>query len=262
MADCTIINAKATYFLEQLGIQNMNRFQILEWDSNFFGISIAQILLNELSVEELGQIISQMKREKVKLAYWASNPNDEESQIAARLFQGFLADKKVTFVMDISQISDQADSFNWVIEEYSDTLPCADLEDLSIQAGICSRFKRDSRIPEKKFVDLYLLWIRNSVNRLMADSVLVARQSGNIVGMVTTGEKNGRGSIGLLAVNVDMRGKTLGVALVRAAQAWARAKGLRFAQVITQGENITSCNLYEKCGYKVEKIEHFYHFWI
>jgi dTDP-4-amino-4,6-dideoxy-D-galactose acyltransferase len=196
------------------------------------------------------------------LVYWASNPNDEGSQLAAQRLRGFLADKKVTYVIDINHIHENSDSFNWVIEEYSDTLPCADLEDLAIQAGMCSRYKCDSRIPENKFVDLYLLWIRKSVNRQMADSVLVARQSGNIVGMVTVVEKNERGGIGLLSVNGDMRGKTLGVALVRAAQAWTRRKGLRFAQVVTQGENIASCKLYEKCGYRIEKVEYFYHFWI
>ena len=240
----------------------MNRFQILEWDSIFFGIPIARILPAKLSVVELDQVISRLKKENVKLAYWASNPNDEESQTAAQLFHGFLADKKVTFVMDIRKIPEQSDTFDWIIAEYTDTLPCADLENLAIQAGICSRFKRDFRIPERKFVDLYLLWIRNSVNRQMADAVLVAHLSGNIVGMVTVVEKKGRGCIGLLAVNEDMRGKTLGVALVRAAQAWARRRGLRFAQVVTQGENIASCNLYKKCGYRIEKVEYFYHFWI
>lgn len=240
----------------------MNRFQILDWDSEFFGITVAQILPAKLSVGELDQVISGMKKEKVKLAYWASNPNDEESQRGAQLFHGFLADKKVTFVMEISHIYQQPDGFDWVIEEYSDILPCADLENLAIQAGICSRFKRDFRIPERKFVDLYLLWIQNSVNRQMADAVLVAHLSGNIVGMITVVEKNGRGCIGLLAVNEDMQGKSLGVALVRAAHAWTRRKGLMSAQVVTQGENIASCNLYKKCGYRIERVEYFYHFWI
>jgi len=240
----------------------LNRVQILEWDSNFFGIPIARILPAKLLVEELGQVISRLKKENVKLAYWASNPNDEESQTAAQLFYGFLADKKATFVMDISQICKPSDSFDWVIEEYSDILPCTGLENLAIQAGICSRFKRDFRIPERKFVDLYLLWIRNSVNRQLADVVLVAHLSGNIVGMVTVVEKNGRGCIGLLAVTEEMQGKALGVTLVREAHAWARRRGLVSAQVVTQGENIASCNLYKKCGYRIERVEYFYHFWI
>jgi len=239
----------------------MNRFQILDWDSKFFGIPVAQILPAKLSVGELNQVISHMKKENVKLAYWPSDPNDEGSQRGAQVFHGFLADKKVTFVNEISHIYQQSDSNGWIIEEYTETLPCTDMENLAVQAGICSRFKRDFRIPERKFVDLYLRWIRNSVNRQMADVVLVAHLSGNIVGMITVVEKNGRGCIGLLAVNEDMQGKTLGVALMQAAHAWARRRELMSAQVVTQEENIASCTLYKKCGYRVKKVEYFYHFW-
>ena len=83
-----------------------------------------------------------------------------------------------------------------------------------------------------------------------------------IVGMVTVGMKNGRGDIGLVAVHESMRGKNVGVNLTRAAQKWAIGKGCRYAQVVTQGNNLAACKLYEKCGYRVESIVNFYHIWI
>ena len=240
----------------------MDRFQILEWDSEFFGIPVAQILPDTLTVGEFEQVISSMMKKNVKLAYWASNPYDEESQRAAKRFHGFLADKKVTYASTIDRTFEECGGCGWIIEEYADSALCEDLEALAVQAGIYSRFKRDPRIPEKRFVDLYLSWIRNSVNARMADAVLVARLSGKIVGMVTVGEKERCGCIGLFAVAESMRGRRLGVALVKAAQAWTRRRGLDCARVVTQQENIASCNLYEKCGYRIEKIEYFYHFWI
>lgn len=240
----------------------MDRFQLLKWDSDFFGIPVAKILPDVLSVQELDFVISRMKEEQVKLVYWATNPNDEESQKSARYFHGFLADKKVTFVTEISRTFKQSENDDWIIEEYTDTVPCSDLENLAVQAGIYSRYKRDLRIPEKKFVDMYRLWMRKSVNGQMADVVMVARYSGKIAGVVTVLEKNRRGCIGLLATSEDMRGKAIGVALVRAAQAWAYKRSLSYAQVITQEDNIPSCNLYKKCGYHIEKVEYFYHIWI
>lgn len=240
----------------------MDKFQILEWDSKFFGIPVASILPDTLSMDELGQVVSRLKKQQVKLVYWASTPNDEESQKAARMFHGFLADKKITFVVDVSTIPRQSDYSEWVVEEYTRAFPCADLERLAIEASICSRFAHDSHIPEKKVVDLYRLWIRNSVRRQIADAVLVVRQSCAIVGMVTVAEKKNRGSIGLLAVDEGVRGKGIGVALTHAAQMWTRDRGLRSAQVVTQTENAPACKLYEKCGYKVEKVEYVYHFWI
>ena len=95
----------------------------------------------------------------------------------------------------------------------------------------------------------------------MADAVLVIRESERIVGMISLGNKNGQGQIGLFAVDKGKRDKNYGQALVRTAHNWFIAKGYRIGQVVTQGDNIAACRLYEKCGYRVEKIENFYHFW-
>ena len=240
----------------------MKRFQILDLDSEIFGFPVARIIPDTLSQGKLEQVISSLKKENVQLAYWASNPNDEESQQAARLYHGFVADKKVTFVVDIGQMPERSASLDWDIKEYADNLPSSEMEKLAIQIGKYSRFGIDPRIPEDKLIDMYKRWIRNSVNRQIADAVFVAHQSGKVVGMVTVGKKNERGDIGLMAVDPGVRGGNLGVALVSAAQDWARRKGFRFAQVVTQGENIAACKLYEKCGYHIDKTEFFYHFWI
>ena len=240
----------------------MDRYEILDVDSEIFGFPVAKILPDKLSRGELERVISRLKQENVRLAFWASNPKDKESQQAARLCHGFLADKKVTFVIDIGQIPERPAGIDWKIEEYVDALPCAELENLAIQVGRNSRFGADPRIPEDKLLALYTLWIRNSVNRQVADAVFVVRQSGRVVGMVTVGVKNGRGNIGLFAVDQVLRRKNLGISLVRAAQEWARRKGFRFAQVVTQGKNVAACRLYRKCGYRVDKVEYFYHFWI
>ena len=80
--------------------------------------------------------------------------------------------------------------------------------------------------------------------------------------MVTLGEKNLRGDIGLIAVHPDHRGKKMGENLVYAAQTWFRSHGYTEGQVVTQGRNNAACNLYTKCGYVVEKEEYFYHIWL
>lgn len=240
----------------------MKYFQILDLDSEIFGFPVAKIIPDKLSLTELEHAIYCLKKENVRLAYWASNPDDEGSQRAARLYHGFLADKKVTFIVDIAQIPERSACMGWDIKEYADNLPCTNMEKLAIQIGKYSRFGVDPRIPEDKLIDIYKRWIRNSVNRQIADAVFVARQSGKVVGMVTVGKKNERGDIGLMAVDPDVRGENLGVALVAAAQDWARQNGFRFAQVVTQGENVAACRLYEKCRYHIDKVEFFYHFWI
>lgn len=238
------------------------QFQILDWDSAFFGMRVARILPNRLTTGELDQMISHMRDEKVALAYWASDPNDEESQRAARVCHGFPAGNRTTFVMDLHQNNGSAENLGAIVEEYTDAVPNSELEQLAVEAGVYSRFRVDRRIPAEKFSSLYKQWIRNSTNKRMADAVLVVRHAGKIVGMVTVKERNGAGDIGLIAVDADMRGHKLGISLVRAAQEWSRKRGLKLAQVVTQGENTAACRLYEKCGYKVTGTENFYHFWI
>ena len=240
----------------------MDRFHILPWDSEFFGMPIARIIPDRLTTGDLRETVARLRDNGIRLAYWPSDPDDEESQRAAQVCGGFFADRKVTYVTDLGQRTDAPDTVEQGVEEYDGCDTCDELERLAVQAGIYSRFKLDPRIPDEKFAELYRLWIRNSVNRKIADGVLVVRRSGSIVGMVTVAEKNRRGDIGLIAVDGSMRGKNLGVALVRAAQEWSRRRGFWIAQVVTQGENAAACRLYEKCGYTVEKVEHFYHFWI
>ncbi len=240
----------------------MNLFQILDIDSEIFGFPVAKILPAKLGRRELGQVIDILRREGVRLAFWSSDPEDAESQRAARLFQGFLSDKKVTYIADTAGNPAAAPDIDGDIEAYTDTLPCPELESLACQIGKNSRFGADPRIPETVCFAMYRRWIRNSVNRQLADAVLVVRQAYKIVGMVTLGKKNGRGDIGLFAVDPAMRRKNLGISLVHAAGEWTRRKGLRYAQVVTQRKNVAACRLYEKCGYRMEKMEFFYHFWL
>jgi len=136
------------------------------------------------------------------------------------------------------------------------------MEVLANQCGKHSRFSRDPLIPCKKFVELYLLWIKRSLNKELADEVLVVHKMGKIAGMVTLGSFNGVGKIWLLAVNEDSRGRKYGQALVKAAIDWFDKQGCHHGLVVTQAENIAACNLYKKCGFKVEKVEYYYHFWL
>jgi dTDP-4-amino-4,6-dideoxy-D-galactose acyltransferase len=81
-------------------------------------------------------------------------------------------------------------------------------------------------------------------------------------GMITCGNKKGRGDIGLLAVDASQRGQGLGAKLVRGAQRWFVQNGFGVGQVVTQGSNRAACELYARCGYRVESVEYFYHIWL
>lgn len=239
----------------------MKLFNILEWDSAFFGIKVAEMLPTIKTEAELLQALDLARASGVKLVYWACPRRDTELHQAALVCQGCLVDKKITYLMQLDQFELPAKNSFERVEEYRG-LVGRDLEDLAVEAGKYSRFKVDPQIPDEKYVALYKQWIANSVHGQMAQVVYVAKIEGKIVGMVTVGEHNGRGNIGLIAVHPGQRKKMLGQALLCAAHKWCREMRFPYAQVVTQEENTAACKLYEKCGYHRETVEYFYHFWI
>jgi dTDP-4-amino-4,6-dideoxy-D-galactose acyltransferase len=236
------------------------QYQVLDWDSDFLGIKVARITQPQLDMHELSGTLSELRREKVKLVYW---PSEQEFELNTRAqFRGLLVDLKTTFVVDLSSLDFTKIAHDGIVEPFTDSMSMANLEDLAIQSGEYSRFAVDPNLPKEKFASLYKTWIDRSVRKEIASEVLVIRGDRKIVAMVTLGEKNGRGDIGLLAVDTKYRGRKYGEKLVGAAQRWFIGQGYRYGQVVTQGQNIPACNLYLKCHYSVERVEYFYHFWL
>jgi ribosomal protein S18 acetylase RimI-like enzyme len=71
----------------------------------------------------------------------------------------------------------------------------------------------------------------------------------------------GIGNIGLVAVAETHRGRGIGGRLIDAAHCWMVARQAAKTTVVTQGVNAPACRLYERVGYSIEQVEHYYHFW-
>jgi dTDP-4-amino-4,6-dideoxy-D-galactose acyltransferase len=240
-----------------------NNFQILRWDTDFFGFIVARIIPCRLTKNELENILVALKRENVSLAYWASDPQDHISQCAANSLGGFLADKKITYLIDLVNAPiPSLQEVNANIEEYQEAKPNSELEALALKSGIFSRFNVDPKFSKVQYENLYKLWILNSANKKLADVIFVAKENDKIIGMVTVIKKHNCGNIGITAVDESRRGENLGVALVRMVLEWCILQDCKIAKVVTQADNIAACRLYEKCGYYIAKINYFYHFWL
>lgn len=236
-------------------------YQLLEFDSKLFGFKTAKILLSRLSFVDLQLVLDKLRKQNVRLVYWPADSCDEISQQAAKKIKGFLGSEQITYLIDLKKLS-ESPQISSKIKNYTEKKSNLELEELAFLAGTYSHFKTDPRFPKELFFKLYRAWIENSVNGAIATQVLVVRDDDKIVGMITLGIKNNRGDIGLLAVDPNYRNQKFGTKLVRAAQAYFINQGLSEAQVVTQKADIPACHLYEKCGFQIEKIENFYHFWL
>ncbi len=233
------------------------KYDILSWDSDFFGYKVGQIDDLEFDENKLDEILCLLNREQVRLVYYSSKVELKGAEIISNHYTGKFVGKKITYIKKPQRNLLSSD----LIFSYKANYPEDKLIKLAIESGVYSRFNIDDQVGTQKFEDLYKLWIVNSVNKEIAREVLVCRHNNDIVGFVTLEEKNLRANIGIIAVDSDYRGKGIGKSLMYAAEKWTKDHFLNDIQVVTQYENRSACRLYERCGYIADKIEYFYHFW-
>ncbi|MES2141401.1 MAG: GNAT family N-acetyltransferase [Pseudomonadota bacterium] len=238
----------------------MNNTQLLNWDSDILGISVAKILPSPLTTEKLALLLQELKSQRVKLVYWLVASEDIVSQKAAQHCAGFLADKKITYCVDLRTLSPLPSARG--VEIYTSDTANSELKTIATEIGRLSRFGNDPHLTVEQVNRLYKAWINNACKKTVAKIVLVTKNQHNIVGVVTIDEKQGRGDLSLLGVDPQHQSKGIGKRLVHAAQAWCLANDYPISQVVTQQGNIKACRLYESCSYQQEKTEYFYHFWL
>lgn len=242
----------------------MNYFEILEWDSVFFGFRVARMTSN-VTLIYVPTILKALVEQEVQLVYWAVEPPMTDIQHSILKLGGVFVDKKVTFMKTLMTTPPAIPSAI-AVTSYDQTVMTVELSRLAIQAGLFSRFQVDPRIGYDKFAALYQLWMEKSIRRELAEDVLVihddTRSHRPIIGVATVGQKNGRGDIGLVAVDGQYRGRGLARALMHATDQWFYQHHYRTAQVVTQGDNTVACHLYAKAGYTIDHVEWLYHYWV
>ena len=236
----------------------MNSFiEKLDWDSNFFNIKICRINDVISNSNELTEALKKIKKLDIDLAYYSSPIPLIKFQNFSLLYNINLVNKKVTYSKKIIGNVSFAES----VTEFKSDYPTDKLIELAIESGRYSRFNIDKKIPRSKFEELYKEWIINSVNKKLAKEVFIYQENEIIAGFVTLGEKKSRAEIGIIAVDNNYRGKGIGKSLMFAAENWFAGKKYNEIRVVTQGDNLPACRLYESCGYKTDNVEYFYHLW-
>lgn len=236
--------------------------EVLGFDSQLFGFKVGRILPGKLLEASLCSALADLSAQGVKLVYWCTDDEDLKTDEVAKSQGGYLTDKKTTYVMDLPPFSHFSRGEHEILSWPKNQLPSADLYRLSRIVADRSRFAKDPHLDLLQRYAMYDAWIRNSCNRQIASEVWVEQDGEQIKGMVTMGQKSGRADIGLLAVSETYRGQGVGKRLLNSTQAFCAKQGFAQLQVVTQADNVGACRLYESCGFKLERIQNFYHFWL
>jgi len=235
-----------------------NSLEILEWDSSFFGYPVGKITASAITTTELAALIIAAKNQHIKLLYLFTDPADATSTGAATANAAKLVDQKITFHTKINA----AVTVDSHIEQYEAPVPSEQLISLSMQSGLYSRYKIDPGFKNNEFERLYLAWIENSVNKKIADHTFVYKENDQVLGFVTLKARNNTGQIGLIAVDENSRGKSIGKKLIAAVMNILFEKNIPDLDVATQIDNEDACNFYKKVGFAGIKTENIYHIWL
>jgi dTDP-4-amino-4,6-dideoxy-D-galactose acyltransferase len=238
---------------------DMIDFNHLDWDSDFFGFKIGKCTIIHFDESIFQSFLREKKQENYQLIVVFSD-QDLINYDFLKKNNGQLIDQKVTFRFE-ETVRSQSESKHPAISSYKSEKLDKNLLDLALQSGHFSRFFLDKNFKKGSFEKMYRLWMENSINKKIADDVIVFQENKKIMGMVTVKYAENVATIGLIAVDLSERGKNIGTHLLNELKHQIQAKNIRFIDVATQKDNEQACHFYEKNGFLISKTAFIYHFW-
>ena len=221
----------------------------LDWDSKFFGFNVASI---ELPHDPVMQPLDQYQ-----LLYLINNQSQKID------FEGFklsYADKRFIYKKDVD--ANESSVIQIPVEtSLSKDDKIEQLYQLAFTSAHKSRFKCDANFDEHVYMDIYKIWIDNTIKLKIADGFFLSKHDSEISGMLTFKIMDDSAKIGLIAVAPMFQGKGIGKILINNLNAHALRLGLKNIIVETQQENTIACEFYQKCGFKLFDSTLIQHYW-
>jgi dTDP-4-amino-4,6-dideoxy-D-galactose acyltransferase len=239
--------------------KSFSLYDILDWDSKFFGVKIARWLPNRFCENEAPVALEQCHKDAVECIYCLIQGNDHDSIRCAEKYGLSLVDIRLTLSVQVKGVlfDSRRDCETRVVMPAD--LP--QLRAISANSHEQSRFYSDTNFSRSLCSLFYQTWITKSCEG-RSDRVIVAIVDDIVAGYVTC-ERDGKskGNIGLLAVAENMRGRGIGRQLILDAFAWFQQVGVEKVAVVTQGTNCKSQRVYQAVGFRSETMELWYHWW-
>jgi len=228
----------------------------LDWDSRFFGVSIARAIPSRLDVERCQRMLDWCLREGVDCLYFLADDDSETRRLLeAAAFRR--VDDRVTLEREVTERPNPP-----AAGARPSTL--SDIPALRAIAAVShrdSRFYNDGSFDREKCDEFYRVWIEQSC-RGWADHVVVAERNGAAVGYLTV-HLHGpeKATLGLMGVDPALKRQGVGGHLLRGALAWLEARSVKRVSLATQGRNSASLGFFKNAGFRPIGVAAWYHRW-
>jgi len=228
----------------------------LDWDSTFFGVSIARAVPTRVDTTTCREILDWCHTEKIDCLYFLADDAPGVRQVLEDA--AFLrVDERVT--IELQPIPPAP-------APPADTRPAresdiATLREIAGGAHYDSRFYNDGHFDRERCDELYRVWIERSC-RGWADHVVVVERAGQAIGYLTVHLRQPESAmIGLVGVDSACRRQGIGQRLVAGALAWLSDQSVTRVWSATQGRNAASQGFFQKAGFRPTGRAIWYHRW-
>jgi dTDP-4-amino-4,6-dideoxy-D-galactose acyltransferase len=246
-----------------MGSDRSAPFRVLDWDSAHFGLRIGRVLPmcggeNSFTEELFQEALAWADRSSLDCMYLLVDSNDAATVRHASEFGWRIVDMRVTLGSKLSgELKRQAP----MRQANEGDLPY--LKQLAIRSHTHSRFYTDGNFERKACDALFSSWIERSVRDPdFAGAAFVPEVEGEEPGgYITCAVRQGVGYIGLIAVDPKTHRMGLGTSLLAEAAHWFAEQGVERVSVVTQGSNIPALRMYQRCGFTIESIQLWFHWW-
>lgn len=243
-------------------------FKELAWDSEQLGFRVAKID-HLLAVGPYGQAIQTKKAlldamltdpRNRGIRYIACRVNaDDLSGLHLLEQQNFVTvDGILTFSLDLSRWFPTSMDIDYEVRPARES-ELDEIRSIGATAFVYDRFHSDPIIPRAIADKLKATWVENACRGVVADLVIVASKDHKVLGFVTCKINRsagkcfgtGIGSLDLVAVSAEARGKGVAYWISQASLEWFKKNGMRFVEVGTQFRNHAASTVYQKAGFKL-----------
>jgi dTDP-4-amino-4,6-dideoxy-D-galactose acyltransferase len=232
----------------------------LDWDSSFFARRIGRILPTRITEGEFEQSILWAHANEIECLYFLCETTDDMSVRTAEKHNFHLVDLRVTKEKWVETgRTSQLSETDQIRPVQSDDVRL--LKTLASVSHTDTRFYFDGNFRPEHSAALYELWLEKSCAG-WADMVFVGCDADVPVGYISCHVDTPQvGRIGLIAVASSAKGRGLGRSLVERALTWFGEQRVSKVTVVTQGRNIAAQCLYERCGFRTQNVQLWYHGW-
>jgi dTDP-4-amino-4,6-dideoxy-D-galactose acyltransferase len=241
-------------------IENEIIFHDLKWDTDYFGVTCAKVILNK----PLKKVEWDALTEKFNHYQFISIENRNSESVNARLIgnetKAYLVDVNVQFTKKIDICTIDAVNIEQNEIKIYQSLPY-DERIVKMANFPFSKFIDDPELAKRGGNAIYRQWLINSFGKPDKFYAVAVEADGKMNGFLLHSYFKKKCTVELIAVsNKKIRGG-IGSALIKMVENAARRRGCDELKVGTQIRNLGAINFYQKCGFKQVECHQIYHLW-